>query len=313
MLKRSFLFLFLFFAAVPAFACDSCLCTVLGRRDAVEKDDKGRVPVYFEYLLEQQNWNTMTAAEAHTLHHQGHHVHNKTHEEYHHLQAGFEPHERVTILADMPYVVRESIEIHGHRRLGQQQVSEGWGDLHLVGVWRAVQNETGFVGPTAGVKFPTGGTKELNPDGERYEPELQPGSGSYDLPVGGVFRASHGAVTFSGNAIYIFKTEGDQDYEFGDVLTASLVTDLCLNPSHADFRTSVGLDINFQHEEKHKEAGVASPDSGGDVLLAGPALTIKVNENSLLYGTFLFPVAQNMGGVHQELDHVWTAGARIKW
>ncbi len=326
-----FTFMFVFLYSASAMACDSCLCTVLGRRDNVTDDPKGLKRVFFDFMFEQQNWKEIPAEDAHELHEEGHHVHNKTHEEYYHFQAGVNPHEQVTILADIPYVVRGSIEVDEHPRLGEKQVSEGWGDLHLIAIWRFIQNARGFLGVTGGVKFPTGATdetkpdrdliaahaeeegEELEPDWEKYELELQPGSGSYDFPVGGVFRYTAGPVTFNGNAVYTIKTEGARDFEFGDVFTTSLVTNVLLNPNSTIMRTSVGLDINFQHEEKQTHDGEEIADSGGDILFAGPSLTIEVNSNSLIYGTLLFPVSQNMGGVHQELDFVWNAGVKLAW
>jgi hypothetical protein len=287
--------------------------------------------VFFDFLFEQQNWNEIPVENAHEIHELGHHVHDKTHEEFYHFQAGVNPHEQVTILADIPYVVCQSLEVEEHPRLGQYQTSEGWGDLNLIGIWRFIQNSVGYLGATGGVKFPTGVTnntkpdralvaaaaeedgEELEADWEKYEIELQPGSGSYDFPLGGVFRYAAGPVTFKGNAIYIIKTEGAREFEFGDVFTASLVTDITVNPDSMLFRTIVGLDINFQHEARQTDHGQEIADSGGDILFAGPSLTIEVNPNSQIYGTFLFPVSQNMGGEHQKMDFTWTAGAKMQW
>jgi hypothetical protein len=326
-----FLLISLGFLSQNAFACDSCLCSVLGRRDTVTSDTKEFKPVFFDFLFEQQNWNELPILEAHDLHMQGHHVHNKTREEFYHFQAGVNPHPQVTILADIPYVVRGSIEVEEHPRLGQKQVSEGWGDLNLIGIWRFIQNTDGFLGVTGGVKFPTGATNETKPDRdlvsmhaeedgeeleldwEKYELELQPGTGSYDFPIGGVFRYIAGQVIFKGNVVYTIKTKGAREFEFGDVFTTSLVTDIILNPDSSSMKTSVGLDINFQHQDKQTDHGREVTDSGGDILFVGPSLTIEVNPNSQIYGTFLLPVSQRMGGVHQDLDFIWTAGAKLSW
>lgn len=335
MKKRLFSILFLLislgFISQNAFACDSALCTTLGRRDMGINDSKEIKRVFIDFMFEQQNWNEIPAEEAHALHGQGHHVHNKTHEEFYHFQAGVNPHPQVTVLADIPYVVRESVEAMERPRVGQKQVSEGWGDMNLIGIWRFIQDANGFLGATGGIKFPTGETDETKPDRElvrmhaeeegdelesdweKFEMELQPGTGSYDFPIGGVFRYMADPVIISGSAVYIIKTEGARYYEFGDVFTASLALDMTLNPESAYMRSSVGLDINFQHEEKQTHLGREVVDSGGDVLFVGPSLFIEINPNSQIYGAFLFPVSQSMGGLHQELDFVWNAGAKISW
>src|SRR5262245_43736401 len=114
--------------AIAAAACDSCGCT-LARcsldRHAAEKR------WFFDFPLEEHNWNTRTAREAHNLHHQGIHVHNRTHEEFYHFSLGWLPAEEWTLIAELPYVVRHSIEINDHARLGQKEKSEGVGDLRL--------------------------------------------------------------------------------------------------------------------------------------------------------------------------------------
>ncbi len=312
-------------------ACDSCFCSVIGRRDIPAGDSKEHKRAAFGFLFEQQNWDELPVQEAHELHENGHHVHNKTHEEYSHFQASANPHKRVSILADIPYVVRTSIEVEEHPRLGQKQTSEGWGDLTLVGIWRFIENANGYLGVTGGVKFPTGETgntkpgrdivaahaeeegEELEPDWEKYEIELQPGSGSYDFPVGGLFRYVSGFWTFRGNAVYTIKRKGARQFEFGNAFTTSFAADYLLNPESRLARTSLGVDVNFQHEDKQKDHNATVQDSGGDILFVGPSLIIDLNDNSQIYGNLLFPIYQDMGGVHQELDYTWTAGAKIAW
>ena len=74
------------------FACDSGLCTLLGRRDTVANDAKELKRIFFDFMFEQQNWDEIPIDDAHELHRQGHHVHDKTHEEFYHFQAGVNPH-----------------------------------------------------------------------------------------------------------------------------------------------------------------------------------------------------------------------------
>lgn len=121
------------------------------------------------------------------------------------------------------------------------------------------------------------------------------------------------SFVFRGNAIYIIKMEGDQDFEFGDLFSTSLFLDYIVNPGSNTFEIKVGLDLNFQHEEKQVDHGEEVADSGGTTLFLGPAVTIKANDNVSVFGNILFPVHQNLGGVHQELDFVWNTGAKITW
>lgn len=302
------LFSLLSFNLDRAQACESCTIPRIGRVSEMEKDKK---PWFFDFTFEQQNWDERPARDAHELHEEGHHVHNKTHEEFYHFTLGANLWERATLLAEIPYVVRGSIEIEDHDRLGEKEESEGVGDLNFFSTYRFLEQDGNYLGAVGGIKFPTGETKETNSQNVRFEPELQPGTGSYDYPLGVVYQLRVNSFVFRGNAIYVIKTEGDQDFEFGDLFSTSLFLDYIVNPGA--FETKIGLDLNFQHEEKQVDRGTEVADSGGTTLFLGPALTIKANDNVSVFGNILFPVHQNLGGVHQELDFVWNVGTKVSW
>ena len=317
MFKKLFVYSLILFSVLgfnmkKVFACESCTIPRIGRVSELEKDNLKK-PWFFDFTFEQQNWDERPALDAHELHEEGHHVHNKTHEEFYHFTLGANPRENLTILAEIPYVVRGSIEIEDHDRLGEKEESEGIGDLNVFAIYRFLRQDENYLGAVGGVKFPTGETKETNSQRVRFEPELQPGTGSYDYPLGVVYQLRVNSCVFRGNAIYVIKTEGDQDFKFGDLFSTSLFLDYIVNPGSKALETKIGLDLNFQHEEKQVDRGREVADSGGTTLFLGPALTIKANDNVLVFGNFLFPIHQNLGGVHQELDFVWNAGAKVTW
>ncbi|HTL70135.1 MAG TPA: hypothetical protein VL404_02470 [Candidatus Eisenbacteria bacterium] len=311
--KRDFRWFILFMialcAAVPALeACDGCGCT-LARCGLSESEAARRW--FFDFTVEGQNWDKRDSAGAHTLHHQGHHVHNKTSETFYHHALGFNATDRLTVLAELPYVRRLSTEVDSHARLGHKEFSEGVGDLDVTLTWRFLRNEEGFLGLVGGVKFPTGSTTELNSGGDRFEPELQPGSGSYDGKTGLAFRRQAGPWRFQGNALYTWKTEGDQEFEYGDAFSSYLVADRAVGRIAPGLRA--GADLKFESAGKDREAGVRQADSGGETLLAGPSVTWEAGPDVSLFGNFLFPVYQELGGVHQEVDFAWNAGCKILW
>ena len=49
------------------------------------------------------------------------------------------------------------------------------------------------------------------------------------------------------------------------------------------------------------------------MLLLGPIVSLEASDNVSLVGSVLYPVHQDMGGVHQELDFIWTVGSKIRW
>ncbi|MDO8580749.1 MAG: hypothetical protein Q7S13_04650 [Candidatus Omnitrophota bacterium] len=293
-------------------ACDICTVPRLGKEEGLKVESQDG-KWFFKYLFEQQNWHEKEGGEGHALHDQGHHFHNKAREDFHHLVLGGNLGEALSVSAEIPYVIRHSIEVEDHDILGSKQKSEGLGDIFLIGQYALSKQEASKFNVVAGVKFPTGGTEEKNSAGTTFESELQPGSGSFDYLVGGIYKHTSGPWALTGNLAYVFKTEGDHDFEFGDLLSTSLFIDYTLNPQSDAWITTFGLDTNLQYEQKQEEAGDKVADSGGVTLLMGPALMIAANQRVSFFANVMLPVYQDLGGVHQELDYIWTAGGKIIW
>ena len=317
MLKKTFLYfiiiLSLFYFTLPtALACDTCLCSLSRPGGDQKSGDKNHL-LFFDFMMEGQDWNEKPADEAHELHEAGHHVHDKTHEKFYHFSLRINPSEELTIFSEIPYVVRQSLEVEDEERLGEKETSEGIGDLHLTGIYRFLRKNNNFLGVVGGIKFPTGNTHEENSQHERFEPELQPGTGSWDYTVGSFFQYELNPLVLNGNVLYTFKTKGDQAFEFGDLFSIYLYADYLIDPASAFNQTKVGLDMNLQVEDKQIDHGFKMKDGGGITLLLGPSLTMKANDHISLFGNLLVPIYQNLGGVHQELDFVWNLGGKIAW
>src|SRR3989338_4276857 len=314
MSKKIIFFIFfsiLFLNVSEIFACESCTIPRLGREKKFSSQESSQQKWFAEYLYEEQNWDEMEARAAHQLHHQGRHFHDKTVEQFQHVMAGYHPTADWTVFTEIPYVTRHSIEIDSHAALGSSQTSQGLGDLSLVGHYRFWKKDAASLGAVAGIKFPTGFTGERNSIGSKFEPEMQPGSGSFDYITGAVYQKGFGRVGLLGNVAYVFKTPGGQDFEFGDLFSTSLLLDYALNPQSKFFKTKIGLDLNLQHEQRQEDKGATVADSGGKTLLLGPAVVVEGSKNISVFSSFHTPVMQNLGGVHQELDFAWTAGGKV--
>ena len=74
----------------------------------------------------------------------------------------------------------------------------------------------------AGIKLPTGSTRQRSPDGERLETEHQPGTGSWDPIVGASASAPLGMLTLTGSAIYQVTSKGAQHTQLGDPLQGGI-------------------------------------------------------------------------------------------
>jgi hypothetical protein len=293
-------------------ACEICTIPRLGRQEKLVGGNNPDKKWYFEYLFEEQNWNELDPAYVHGLHHAGHHAHDKTKEYFHHFTFGRHFSDDVSIAVEMPYVVKHSLGVE-HATLGNKETSEGIGDANLIASYHALVQEKSAFSMVGGIKFPTGKTDEVDTAGNEFEIELQPGSGSFDFLLGGIFELQLGRFIVKGNTTYSFKNEGKQDFEYGDLLSTSFFVDYVLNANSVDVKAKAGVDINYQYAQKDEEGGVEVSDSGGQTIMMGPTITVDGFKNISLFGNILFPVMQDLGGVHQELDYVWTAGGKILW
>src|SRR5690242_7491249 len=117
-MKKLFLFCLILFQAVflappRAMACDSCGCT-LAHVSSRGKTSERAGKFFFDFNFEQMVWQKRDPALAHALHHQGHDSHDKTREEFYHFALGTNPTERITLLAELPFIVRHSLDVDSH-------------------------------------------------------------------------------------------------------------------------------------------------------------------------------------------------------
>ncbi|GEM_PF-1114640 len=323
-MKNSFLSFILFLSlmlCMPGFifACDSCMCTLARVNHEGKLSDTAK-PLFFDFTFEQQVWHKRDVHLARELGEQGHDTHNKTTEEFYHFGIGANLGERFSLLAELPYIVRHDLNVNpldpdnpsAVDHLGESRTSQGFGDLNVTGIAKLLKKGNNFIGPLAGIKFPTGVTSNKTM-GEKFEPEMQPGSGSFDPSMGTAFAYQVGQVAFHGNVIYVIRTKGAQDFQFGNLFSTYVFADYLLNPQSKYLSTRVGFDTTLQNEQKQKSREGNVADSGGTTWLLGPEFSVRGNSYVSIFGNFLFPILQDLGGVHQHLRFIWNAGVKISF
>jgi hypothetical protein len=303
-----FAFIFVFIARI-GFACEFCTIPQLGKRDGIHVETQDE-KIFMKYIFEAHDFDVLDAHQAHGLHHDGHHFHDKVREYVHHLGLGWRAGEDLTLVADLPYVIRESLEIDDHDILGSEQTSEGVGDMTAAALYRFWQKDQRSASAIGGVKFPTGETHDNNSVGTRFEAELQPGTGSFDYFWGAALKQTSDRHELNTNLIYILKRQGAQDYTFGDVLSVSGLWETPVYRND-DAVLKLGIDANLQYEQKHKNRGARVDDSGGVTLFMGPSMSVALSQHASLFASLHLPAYQNLGGVHQETDYTWNAGGKI--
>jgi hypothetical protein len=264
------------------------------------------------FLFEAQRFNSIPAGDAHTLHHQGHDVHGKDHEEYYNLSAGYGVLDDLDLYLTAPIVSKTSIEIHEHATLGEKDTATGFGDLRLVGkyrFWKQGLNAALLLG----VKAPTGETSDTKDAGDKFEPELQPGSGAWDWMGGIAASKSLGRHVTLANAFrYTARGDGAQESEFGDVFHYDAGVSYAIKPLGEHPNVSVVLELHNEWARRdHSRESDSVEDSGGTTILLSPGLTAELTPNLSAFWAMPIPTYQNLGGQHEELKYEVLAG--LSW
>ena len=96
--------------------------------------------------------------------------------------------------------------------------ASGFGDISVLGQYRFHNNaQTGTSAAVLfGFKAPTGSTSQRDANGELFEAEFQPGSGSWDALLGAAFTKRLGRWSFDVSGLYWLVGNGTQDTNLGD-------------------------------------------------------------------------------------------------
>jgi hypothetical protein len=126
-----------------------------------------------------------------------------------------------TLVVYLPYRYLDDIREPEAGEVAFEGDSAGIGDFTLIGtfrLWHCVEQKLS-VSLLAGLEFPTGRTDDRTREGERFELDHQPGSGSWDPIVGFAVSKGWERWSFHSNATYSFVTDGPMDTNLGDIVT----------------------------------------------------------------------------------------------
>ena len=221
----------------------------------------------------------------------------------------------LTLSVRLPWVARSEIregEIEdGEAAAHNHGDASGIGDLVALGNWRALHNDNFDAALQLGFKAPTGETEEAD-GAERLESEFQPGSGSWDLLVGGALSRILGRWSVHSNILFNLSSEGAQDTAIGDALFYNLAAVYALNgdqdhhrnanvATHKHWRFDAVLEINGETRWKNEIAGVDEDNCGGTVIYLSPGLRASFGQ----LGGFIsagLPIVDDPNGVQTDID-----------
>lgn len=184
--------------------------------------------------------------------------------------------------------------------------SSGLGDVTVLGKCRLFFHGGERTETTAaavlGVQLPTGRT-DIRNDGVPLDPELQPGSGSFDVIAGFATTHEWDDYEISAFLIHQFNTEGAHDFRHGDLLTAGAA--LGWRPWVEKYPgPELGLTIKLWYEyEGHAARDRRDlPGTGGWIVFAAPGIWLAPRTGIKFGVSADLPMAQDQRGHGHEFD-----------
>ena len=147
------------------------------------------------------------------------------------------------------------------------------------------------------VKVPTGESELPNAnDGGIFDPTLQPGSGSVDLIVSGLYARGRGPLQWTAAASHQLTRANDLGYRFGDetILGMSLTRTLRAVYSRSMVAASVQVKGHLRGHSVY--AGEPVPSTGGRMLILSPGLSLKTPGGTRFYAFLQLPVYRYVEG-----------------
>lgn len=143
-----------------------------------------------------------------------------------------------------------------------------------------------------GVKLPTGKYQQRNKNEQLYAPNFQAGSGAYSYLASISYNLRYRKVGLNADVNYIYNTENELKYAFGNQLTTSLGVFAWLQKGAFSFLPNTG--VFYEKLDRDIDNGYYNVLSGGYALNYN--LGTDVYYKSMFVGaTFQTPVVQEIG------------------
>jgi len=177
----------------------------------------------------------------------------------------------------------------------------GLGDISILGRYNVIADhafaDTRIVSVTAGVKFATGNTTKLGPDGLPVDAHLQLGTGSTDLLLGAGGLLGFDDWSLAANLLAGVTGKGANGHQFGNNLNYALTARYRVYPNTMDnptfFATLGALGELRAHEKMN---GAEDPNSGGNVTYIAPGIQIYFNPSFSFEASYQYPFLHQLNG-----------------
>ena len=210
--------------------------------------------------------------------------------------------DRWSIGATLPYEFRMEERSTETENLPELS-SNGIGDLFVQAQFTILTSNAHNFLIATGLKVPTGNNTETNDLGIELPPDLQPGTGSWDVAIGANYQLSNlfggifnynlsGTVRFNSTAT---RFNDQQSYKFGNefMIITGLAADLLLGKGV--FIPSLYLQYRWTYLDLTN--GNLTPNTGGDWVNLIPGLAYDFNTKLQLMASATIPIYRYLEGL----------------
>lgn len=235
---------------------------------------------YINLLNDYTNYNEFSNNKLMELDKRGEHIHSTAHLYTTSLGLGYGLTDNLTLGIRVPYVFRYGMRDIHDAEVGKRGNSIGIGDITFFGQYRFLKDEKHHLHAAliSGLKIPSGVRRTKGRDGEIFEADEQPGSGSWDPLIGIAISKKVKGFSIDANGLYKFTTNGSQGSNLGDTATYNIAG------SHRFLNNG-----DFSFSKKNLESKLAQKISADGILELNGSWTQKPN-------TFHGFIDQNHGG-----------------
>lgn len=243
-----------------------------------------RLGYEFEYIDQNQARILGRSASAGEI--RGHHDERYTINRVHRLAVSAGITRRLGAELQLPFISRSHGHVHHHRGadIGDSWSLSGLGDLTArlrYSIFLDEENGLGDWSVLGGGRFPTGRRQVENAAGAPAELGITPGTGSYDLILGGAwfkslqdqFLARGHDWPVYGSASWRVNGPGEDGYRFGDLFQANLGTSY---PISHKWSALLGLDFLVKRRDWKGSTREETQKTGGEFLYVSPGALWRI-------------------------------------
>ncbi len=206
--------------------------------------------------------------------------------------------ERIEVMGLVPY------HFNNREKSDETQNINGIGDITLMGFYTLIMPKNDSIPLShrlqvgAGVKLPTG-TFDSENNGS-VNPSFQLGTGSWDFTLASEYTLKRNKLGFNAMANYIFKTENNKEYKFGNQFNYGGTFFYVVAANNIAIVPQLGLAGEvYESNEEFKED---VPLTKGDIFFGKAGVELGLDRFSLGINAML-PLTQNLTGGRVEANY----------